>query len=92
MRNNCQAYEKSYAPLVNKYLSRYTSGIQVSTVLGLGVPKGRSHNLMSGARPVVYIVNNTLHYADQKMSVRQSHRMWSAGFSAYFMPVIQRYA
>ncbi|KAL3131216.1 hypothetical protein ABBQ38_000515 [Trebouxia sp. C0009 RCD-2024] len=90
MRNNCQAYEKSYAPLVNKYLSRYTSGIQVSTVLGLGVPKGRSHNLMSGARPVVYIVNNTLHYADQKMSVRQSHRMWSAGFSAYFMPVIQR--
>ena len=91
MRSNCKAYEKDYAPLVSKYLSRYTSGIRVSTVLALGVPKGRSHNLMSGARPVVYIVNNTLHYADPQMSLRQAHRMLSAGFSAYFMPVIQRY-
>lgn len=86
MGNNCKAYEKDYALLVNKYVSRYTSGIQVSTVLGLRIPKGRSHHLMGGARPIVYIVNNTLHYVDPTMPDRQANHLWSAGFSSTSCP------
>lgn len=88
---HCKAYEKDYTPLIDKYLSRYTNGIHVSSVLGLKTPQGRSQQIMKGARPVVYIVNNTLHYADPQMSLRQAHGMFSAGFTVYFMPVIERY-
>lgn len=90
LHNNCKAYEKDYAPLVTRYLSRYASGIHVSTVLELKPPQGRSHEMMEGARPVIYIVNNTLHYADRQMSLRQAQGMFSAGFTVYFMPVIER--
>ena len=88
--DNCKAYEKDYAPLISKYLSRYTSGIHVSTVLGLKTPEGRSKQIVKGARPIIYIVNNTLHYADSQMSHRQAQGLSSAGFTVYFMPVIKR--
>lgn len=91
INDHCKAYEKDYTPVITKYISRYTTGIHVSTVLGLKAPQGRSQQIMEGARPVVYIVNNTLHYADPQMSLRQAHGMFSAGFTVYFMPVIERY-
>ncbi|KAL0041933.1 hypothetical protein WJX79_009402 [Trebouxia sp. C0005] len=79
-----------YAPLVTKLLSRYRGGINVADVLNLKVPPGRSAPVAGGARPVVYLVNNTLHYADNRMAIREGKGMFSAGFSTYFMPVIRR--
>ena len=92
LHNHCKAYQEDYAPLVSKLLSRYQGGIDVADVLNLKVPLGRSAPLMDGARPVVYLVNNTLHYADNKMAIREGRGMFSAGFSVYFTPVIKRYS
>ena len=64
----------------------------MADVLNLKVPLGRSAPVMDGARPVVYIVNNSLHYADQNLAIREGRGMFSAGFSVYFMPVIKRYS
>ncbi|DBA91139.1 TPA: hypothetical protein ACH3X1_016098 [Trebouxia sp. C0004] len=88
--HHCKAYQEDYAPLVSRLLLRYQGGIDVADVLNLKVPLGRSAPLMDGARPVVYLVNNTLHYADEKMATREGRGMFSAGFSVYFMPVIKR--
>ena len=88
---HCKAYQEDYAPLVSKLLSRYQGGINVADVLNLKVPLGRSAAVMDGAKPVVYLVNNTLHYADKKMAIREGRGMFSAGFSVYFTPVIKRY-
>ncbi len=84
-------YQGDYAPLVTKLLSRYRGGINVADVLNLKLPPGRSDPVAGGARPVVYLTNNTLHYADNKMAIRDGKGMFSAGFSTYFMPVIKRY-
>ena len=91
LHHHCKAYQEDYTPLVSKVLSRYEGGINVADVLNLKVPLGRSAHLMDGARPVVYIVNNTLHYADKKLAIREGRGIFSAGFSVYFMPVIKRY-
>ena len=71
LHNHCKAYQEDYAPLVSKLLSRYQGGIDVADVLNLKVPLGRSAPLMDGARPVVYLVNNTLHYAEQNGNQRR---------------------
>ena len=84
-------YQGDYAPLVTKLLSRYGGGIHVADVLNLKLPPGRSDPVAGGARPVVYLVNNTLHYADNRMAIREGKGMFSAGFSTYFMLVIKRY-
>lgn len=90
LHNHCKAYQEDYTPLVSRSLSRYQGGINVADVLNLQLPHGRSVPLMDGARPVVYLANNTLHYADSKMAIREGRGMFSAGFSVYFMPVIRR--
>ncbi len=92
LHHHCKAYQEDYTPLVSKLLSRYEGGINVADVLNLKVPLGRSAPGMDGARPVVYIVNNTLHYADKKLAIREGRGMFSAGFSVYFTPVIKRYS
>ena len=92
LHSHCKAYQEDYAPLVIKFLSRYQGGINVADVLKLKVPPGRSAPVAGGARPVVYLVNNTLHYADNRMAIREGKGMFSAGFSTYFMPVIRRYS
>jgi hypothetical protein len=90
LHSHCKAYQEDYAPLVIKFLSRYQGGINVADVLNLKVPPGRSASVADGARPVVYLVNNTLHYADNRMAIREGKGMFSAGFSTYFMPVLKR--
>lgn len=92
LHSHCKVYQADYAPLVTKLLSRYRGGINVADVLNLKVPPGRSAPVAGGARPVVYLVNNTLHYADNRMAIREGKGMFSAGFSTYFMPVIRRYS
>ena len=92
LHNHCKAYKADYAPLVRRLLSRYQGGIKVADVLNSKLPHGRSEPTMDNARPVVYLVNNTLHYADSKMAMRESRGLESAGFSVYFMPVIKRYS
>ena len=91
LHSHCKVYQGDYAPLVTKFLSRYRGGINVADVLNLKLPPGRSDPVAGGARPVVYLVNNTLHYADNRMAIREGKGMFSAGFSTYFMPVIKRY-
>ena len=90
LHNHCKTYEADYAPLVSRLLSRYQGGIKVADVLDSKLPLGTSDFLKDKARPVVYLVNNTLHYADKRMARRESQGMESAGFSVYFMPVIKR--
>ena len=92
LHSHCKMYQGDYAPLVTKLLSRYGGGIHVADVLNLKLPPGRSDPVAGGARPVVYLVNNTLHYADNRMAIREGKGMFSAGFSTYFMPVIKRYS
>ena len=91
LHNHCKAYQEDYAPLVHRLLLRYQSGIKVAKVLDSKLPHGRSEPVMDNARPIVYLVNNTVHYADSKMAMRESRGLESAGFSVYFMPVIKRY-
>ena len=90
LHNHCKAYQEDYAPLIRRLLSRYQGGIDVADVLDAKLPHGRSEPIMDNTRPIVYLVNNTLHYVDNKMAVRESTS--SAGFSVYFMPVIKRYS
>ena len=92
LHNHCKAYQEDYAPLIRRLLSRYQGGISVADVLDSKLPHGRSEPTMDNARPIVYLVNNTLHYVDNKMAVRESKGTSSAGFSVYFMPVIKRYS
>ena len=87
---HCKAYQEAYAALINSYLSSYSYWINVDDVLGLTSPPGRSKSVIGDMRPVVYIVNNTLHYVDRKLAGMDSGGAFSAGFSTYFTPVIRR--
>ncbi|KAL0019622.1 hypothetical protein WJX77_004111 [Trebouxia sp. C0004] len=91
LHSHCK-YQGDYATLVTRILSRYPGDINVADVLNLKVPPGTSAPVAGGARPVVYLVNNTLHYADNRMAISEGKGMFSAGFSTYFMPVIKRYS
>ncbi|DBA98342.1 TPA: hypothetical protein ACH3X1_001258 [Trebouxia sp. C0004] len=87
LHKHCKAYQEDYATIVHRLLSRYQGGINVADVLNLKAPQGSA---LEDARPVVYLVNNTLHYADSGMAIREAKGMLSAGFSMYHMPVIKR--
>lgn len=52
----------------NQQIPLILSGIHVSS--RLKTPGGRSNQTMKRARPVVYIVNNTLHYADPQIGTQ----------------------
>ena len=90
LNSHCKAYQEDYGPLIHRYLSRYRGGIKTEDVLNLKMPGGRSVGTMDSARPVVYVVNNTLHFADERMAIREGRGAFSAGFTVYFMPVIRR--
>ena len=90
LHSHCKAYKADYTPLISRFLLRYQAGIRVEDVLHLQHPPGRSAQKGHGARPVVYLVNNTLHYADNQLATMIDEGHWFAGFSAYFMPVITR--
>lgn len=90
LHKHCKAYQEDYAPLINSYLSRYSYGIKVDDILGLTSPPGRSKSVVNDMRPVIYIVNNTIHYVDRKLENMEAGGRFSAGFSTYFSPVIRR--
>ena len=90
LHNHCKAYQADYAPLIQRYLSRYQGGIMVDDVLNLQLPDGKHDQYMDDARPVAYLVNNTFHYPDPKMAARESQGEFSAGFTAYFKPLMER--
>ena len=92
LHNHCKAYQEDYAPLISSYLSRYSYGINVDDVLGLTAPPGRSTSVVGDLRPVIFLVNNTIHYVDSKLASMEARGRFSAGFSTYFSPVIKRYA
>ena len=90
LHNHCKAYQADYAPLIDKALSRYQGGIKVEDILNLQLPAGRSDKYLDRARPVAFILNNTLHYADAKMAAKEEQGEFSAGFTAYFMPLMRK--
>ena len=92
LHKHCKAYQEDYTSLIHSYLLRYSYGIKVDEVLSMTSPPGRSKSITGDMRPVIYIVNNTLHYVDEKLAHREAAGGFSAGFSVYFSPVIKRYA
>lgn len=90
LHTHCKAYQDDYAPLINSYLSRYSYGIQVKDILRLSGPPGRWRLNVANVKPVIYIVNNTIHYVDRTLEHMEAGGRFSAGFSTYFSPVIKR--
>ena len=58
--------------------------------MNLQLPDGKHAVDLEDARPVTFLVNNTFHYPDPKMAARESQGEFSAGFSAYFKPLMER--
>ena len=91
LHDHCKQYQVDYAALIDSYLSRYSYGLKVDDILGLKSPSGRSTAVVDPIRPIVYIVNNTLHYVDGNLATMEAEGVFSAGFSYYFSPAITKY-